>query len=119
MKKIIILLTIFISIGFLTYLNVYCKDGSSCCENKIIKNSSTIKVYVCPMDEHKNIAYANENKCPLCKMDLIEKEVEAIYVCPMEEHQDKMYLKDGKCPECGMKLKQLKKLPEKTKKEQK
>lgn len=83
----------------------------SCCEAK----SSELKVFACPMDEHKNTAYANKGDCPKCGMKLKEKEVCEIYICPMEEHQDKVYLKDGKCPDCGMKLKKAVEVPEKAK----
>ena len=124
MKKGIIFVKISIMALLLSGVIVYAegmdkmhKAGSS--DKKEMKmveeKKDALKVYVCPMDEHKNIVYANQGNCPLCGMKMVEKEVEKVFICPMEEHQDKMYLEKGKCPECGMKLIVSNKIPEKEK----
>lgn len=81
------------------------------------------KMYVCPM--HPEVSSPEPGKCPVCKMDLIEKKVpqektdehdahkghdresmapqgETLYVCPM--HPEVSSSQPGKCSICGMDL---------------
>ena len=57
--------------------------------------------YTCPMHPEVD-ATDMEDKCPICGMDLVEKEAEARYACPM--HPEETSNEAGKCGECGMDL---------------
>ena len=87
-------------------------------------------VYYCPMHCEGDKTYDAPGKCPVCKMNLVEKELEAshksehahehttvhhnkhepvkdgngVFYCPMHCEGDKTYDKAGSCPVCGMDL---------------
>jgi predicted Zn-ribbon and HTH transcriptional regulator len=63
-------------------------------------------VYACPM--HPEVTGQKGDKCPKCKMDLVEKPApaEPVYACPM--HPEVTGKKGDKCPKCKMNLEEKK-----------
>ena len=67
---------------------------------------STKTIYACTM--HPVIVSDKPGKCPVCKMDLVKKEMSTkayaklVYTCPM--HPVVKSAKPGKCPICKMDL---------------
>lgn len=67
---------------------------------------ATQVIYTCTM--HPMIVSMKEGKCPVCKMDLVKKEIsnknmaKLVYTCSM--HPIVMSAKPGKCPICKMAL---------------
>jgi rubrerythrin len=67
---------------------------------------STKVIYTCTM--HPEIISDKPGKCPICKMNLVKKEVSTkalaklVYTCPM--HPMVKSAKPGKCPICKMEL---------------
>jgi rubrerythrin len=67
---------------------------------------ATKVIYTCPM--HHEIVSDKPGKCPICKMELVKKEISAkdfaklAYTCSM--HPIVMSDKPGKCPICKMNL---------------
>ena len=70
-----------------------------------------MKTYICPM--HPTVVSDKTGACPICGMDLVEKEVAGghghgmhadheTYICPM--HPTVVSDKPGSCPICGMDL---------------
>ena len=65
---------------------------------------TTTVIYTCTM--HPEIVSMKEGKCPVCKMDLVKKEMSSkamaklVYTCSM--HPIVMSDKPGKCPICKM-----------------
>ena len=67
---------------------------------------TTQTIYTCSM--HPVIVSDKPGKCPVCKMNLVKKEMSTkayaklVYTCPM--HPVVKSLKPGKCPICKMNL---------------
>ena len=70
-----------------------------------------LETYICPM--HPTVVSDKSGACPICGMDLVEKEVDGghshemhadheTYICPM--HPTVVSDKPGSCPICGMDL---------------
>jgi len=67
MKKVILVLAIVFATGFTM---TSCKS-----EKKEEKKEMATAVYQCPMDCEDGKSYTEPGSCPVCKMDLKEKEV--------------------------------------------
>ena len=76
-----------------------------------IEQEQALKTYICPM--HPTVVSDKPGACPICGMDLVEKEVDGghghemhadreTYICPM--HPTVVSDKPGSCPICGMDL---------------
>jgi len=78
MKKTILILAMIIAVGF-TFTS--CKKEkkeevkTEVEQAKEVLASNNI-VHQCPMDCEKGKSYTEAGKCPVCKMDLVEKEVD-------------------------------------------
>lgn len=76
-----------------------------------IKNN-TLSYFTCPMESHSFVKVNEPGSCPVCGMDLIQKEEpynpdQKYYTCPMESHSYVVMEGPGNCPVCGMILKEL------------
>ena len=54
-----------------------------------------LETYICPM--HPTVVSDKPGSCPICGMDLVEKEADETYICRQSD-------KPGSCPICGMDL---------------
>tara|TARA_R110000764_G_scaffold35872_1_gene80235 strand:+ start:2367 stop:5051 length:2685 start_codon:yes stop_codon:yes gene_type:complete len=96
-------------------------------------------VYYCPMHCEGDKTYDAPGKCPVCKMNLVEKELEGshknehahehtekhhhkheavkdgngVFYCPMHCEGEKTYNAPGSCPVCGMDLVEQPKMAQK------
>ena len=68
MKKVIMVIAV---IAFTSFSLQSCKE-----KKEEIKMEVATAVYQCPMDCEDGKSYTEAGQCPVCKMDLVEKEVD-------------------------------------------
>ena len=106
MKKLIIVLSVFLAAQTVSFAQTKTETSKKEAENKTI--------YTCSM--HSEVVSDKEGKCPKCGMKLVKKTTlkldtsvkgsqtkvssEKMYVCTM--CKDVTSKKPGKCPNCGM-----------------
>lgn len=109
MKKTLLILAL-VLMG--TMIMTSCKNEKKDNEKQEIKEEVTTEtVYQCPMDCEHGKTYTEPGKCPVCKMDLKAKKVEAginhkhAQACKCMEYGEKCNCQKGKC-KCSAKEKE-------------
>jgi hypothetical protein len=85
MKKVIMVIAV---IAFTSFSLQSCKEKKEEIKQEIKKEVATA-VYQCPMDCEDGKSYTVAGQCPVCKMDLVKKEVD------LEENQEKQENDEG------------------------
>lgn len=113
MKKIILLLSLFLAVSVTAVAQT---------TEKTSKKEAQKTMYTCPM--HPEVKSDQPGKCPKCGMDLVvakkmkegkHKKMKADkhsekFCCSM--HPNEMSDQPGKCPKCGMDMKAMKSMKE-------
>ncbi len=82
MKKVIVAIAVVLTIGFtVTSCKSEQKETKEVVEKEVVEKEVetedlAVAVYQCPMDCEKGKTYDKPGQCPVCKMDLKEKEAE-------------------------------------------